>query len=144
MPTRPRYSGFQRSPQDTGGVLTLNGDVTMPASMNTHAVINSDINIGSGSREFTVDNPFLGLIINGQITGGNAANGVVDKAGVGELELRGLAGAPNTYSGVTRVLDGVLALNHGATQAVSTKIQIGGLGFLGTNGSPVPPVNVRK
>lgn len=108
--------------QNTGaGILGLNGNVTMPASVNAQATINSNVNLGSTSHTITINNPILGMIVNGQITG----TGGIFKNGVGTLELQGAINAPNTFTGQTRVGSGVLFLNHNSFEAVSTSVGVG-------------------
>src|SRR5581483_9142217 len=91
-------------------------------------------------RTFTVeDGPAAAdLVIAGTITDGASSSIGLDKAGTGTLVFNGsLFGdgtSPNTYGGLTRVLDGTLQLNHAdGVAAVPGDLVIGdGIGAAGS------------
>jgi autotransporter-associated beta strand protein len=108
----------------TTGILTLGGAVnTIGGGSATPATISGLVNVGTGATTFNVGNTLIGtdMIVNGTLSG----TGGLTKSGVGQLEILGPAGVPNTYTGQTWVRDGVLDLNHGSSQVTSKNVLVG-------------------
>ena len=96
------------------GTLTLNGNLTYngtASQTNGTSAINGNLDLGGGTRTFTINNGGQDddFAINAVIS-----NGALTKAGAGNLVL----GGANTFTGATLVNAGILSLN--AVDALDT------------------------
>lgn len=111
------------------GFITLNGNVTASAGPKFPAVISGQLVLGGPTKPFTVNAGSVAgdaLRIDAVISGGTG----LQKLGTGVLHLTG----KNTYTGVTLVTKGVLAVDG---QQPSSPVQLdggtlGGKGVIGT------------
>jgi autotransporter-associated beta strand protein len=105
------------------GTLILMGTVTSNASAANPSFISDHLSLGSGMRMFSVAD---GPVEDDLVVSASIASGGLAKSGAGILLM---IGSPNTYSGTTTVLEGVLALaKNGADGAIKGDLEIGGGG----------------
>jgi fibronectin-binding autotransporter adhesin len=103
---------------NSGGTLQLNGNQTLSSISGNGAIQLGSWSLATGNSDST----FAGTIA--------GANGTLNKTGAGKLALNGT----NTYTGVTTVSAGLLAVNGSITSDVT--VQSGGtLGGSGTVGA---------
>src|SRR5439155_20642498 len=101
-----------------GNAITLNAYLSNSSPALTTNTLNCSLSLG-GSRTVTVvTNSTLNL--GGVISG---SGGTMSKDGPGTLTLTGAN--PNTYSGAIDVIDGTLALNKSAGNAIAGSLIIG-------------------
>ena len=103
-----------------GGTLTLGNDITGNASTSS-ATISGNLNLGASTRTFTIAD---GTADPDMTISAIVSNGGLTKGGDGTLRLSG--SSSNTYSGITTVNAGTLALNKSAgTDAIAGNLTIG-------------------
>jgi autotransporter-associated beta strand protein len=88
--------------------LTLSGDITAQNASFLGAGITGTVSLTNAAHNIAVTGPSSLLIIDGKITGA----GGFTKSGTGVLALKGAF--TNDYAGTTRVITGVLELDHTA------------------------------
>lgn len=104
---------------------TLNGDATFDATNNGRAKISGALNLGGGSRTFTVGDG--SSLIDMEITGGISSGSLI-KSGAGTMSITG----SNQYLGTTTVSAGTLYVN-GSLGA--SAVSVAANAFIGTGGA---------
>ncbi len=137
-------SALSTSTINTGsGSITLTGNVTYDengsgVTEQGQSTINGSVNLGSGTRTFTLDDSSQAAIdmeINGVISGDPGAG--LTKAGTGTLRLNG---AGNMYDGITTVSVGTLELNKSSGFAIGS----GGLSIFNTSTATVKLIQAAQ
>lgn len=115
-----------------GGLLKLNGNVSMNTGAVAAASIEVTLDLNGGIRTNTIAEAGQTLTVLGTITNSTGTAGLV-KAGAGTLVLAGLY----SYNGDTIIYDGTLQLNAASLNAASavylTNTAVLNLNFTGTN-----------